>query len=76
MMLELGDRPLLHEDNLKSISNEVHICLGDQDDMADKIFSEQVSRWLPAGTFHELNETPHPIEKVDLEKLIRITTLQ
>lgn len=71
MMLALGDSPLLTESNLKTIRHEIEICLGDSDDMADRDFSIQVSQWLPSATYHELKDTPHPIEKVDLLNLIQ-----
>ena len=71
MMLSLGNQPLLTEENLKTIQHEVLICLGDQDDMADRSFSEQVAGWLPNGSFHLLRNTPHPIEKVELENLVK-----
>jgi pimeloyl-ACP methyl ester carboxylesterase len=70
MMLGLGSKPLFTESNLKTILHEVLICLGDQDDMADRSFSEQVATWLPNGTFRSLENTPHPIEKVDVTKLV------
>ncbi|MBX2947405.1 MAG: alpha/beta fold hydrolase [Cyclobacteriaceae bacterium] len=70
MMMGLGGNPLLTEENLKSIQQPVVVCLGDEDDMADRSFAEQVARWLPNGKFHLLENTPHPIEKVDLDKLI------
>lgn len=70
MMVGLGRKPLLTEENLKTIQQPVVVCLGDQDDMADRSFSEQVALWLPNGKFHLLENTPHPIEKVDLDKLI------
>jgi len=74
MMLSLGNQPLLTEENLKTIQHEVLICLGDQDDMADRSFSEQVAGWLPNGSFHFLRNTPHPIEKVELENLVKCFT--
>ncbi len=69
MMLDLGMKPRLTESILSTISAPVEILLGDTDDMADKNFSERVSDWLPNGSFHLLENTPHPIEKVDLNKL-------
>lgn len=72
MMLQLGQSPLLTEQNLKTISHPITVCLGDQDDMADRIFSDQVSHWLLNGSFQEFQNTPHPIEKVELEKLMII----
>ena len=72
MMVALGDNPLLTKENVKTILHHIHICLGDQDDMADRSFSEQVSEWLPSGSFHLFENTPHPIEKVDLKKLSKV----
>jgi pimeloyl-ACP methyl ester carboxylesterase len=72
MMLSLGNQPLLTEENLKTIQYEVLICLGDQDDMADRNYSEQVAEWLPNGTFELLENTPHPIEKVELNRLVEL----
>jgi pimeloyl-ACP methyl ester carboxylesterase len=69
MMLDLGTKPMLTESVLNTISAPVEILLGDTDDMADKYFSERVSDWLPNGSFHLLENTPHPIEKVDLNKV-------
>jgi hypothetical protein len=40
------------------------IYLGDQDDMADRDYSERVAKLLPNGSFTLLNDTKHPIEKV------------
>jgi pimeloyl-ACP methyl ester carboxylesterase len=69
MMLDLGTNPMLTESILKTIPIPVEILLGDTDDMADKNFSELVADWLPNGLFHLLENTPHPIEKVDLNKV-------
>lgn len=69
MMLSLGRAPLLTKEILQSIKHETIICLGDQDDMADRNYSEQVAEFLPNGSFRLLENTPHPIEKVDLKKL-------
>lgn len=70
MMFLLGQHPLLTEKILSTINHSVKILLGDQDDMADRNYSETVTTWLPHGEFHLLNNTPHPIEKVNLEKLL------
>ena len=69
MMLSLGKEPLLTKEVLQTINHPTTICLGDQDDMADKNYSEQVAVFLPNGSFRFLENTPHPIEKVDLKKL-------
>lgn len=66
MMQALGTKPLLTEQILPSIKHSVTILLGDQDDMADRSYSQQVAQWLPSGEFQLLPNTPHPIEKVNL----------
>lgn len=72
MMLKLGERPLLTKEILNKIPQPTLISLGDQDDMADRNYSQQVATFLPAGKFQLLENTPHPIEKVDLKKLIEL----
>ena len=72
MMMALGESPLLTKNILQSIQHPTLICLGDQDDMADRKYSEQVATFLPNGKFCLLDNTPHPIEKVDLKKLISV----
>lgn len=69
MMTGLGAKPLLNEKILSAINHDVHVLLGDQDDMADKDFSVAVSKMLPHGKFDLLSETPHPIEKVKLSMI-------
>jgi len=70
MMLKLGEQPLLTKEILQSIHHPVLICLGDQDDMADRKYTEEVVTFLPYGKFQLLENTPHPIEKVDVKKLV------
>jgi pimeloyl-ACP methyl ester carboxylesterase len=72
MMLALGQQPLLTKEILQTIPHQTLICLGDQDDMADRNYSEQVASFLPNGKFRLMENTPHPIEKVDLKKLSEI----
>lgn len=74
MTLGLGEKPLLTPEVLKSIKNAALISLGDQDDMADRQYSEDVAEWLPGGKFQLLENTPHPIEKVSLAELTNILT--
>jgi pimeloyl-ACP methyl ester carboxylesterase len=72
MMLGLGKAPLLTEEILKTIQMPSLICLGDQDDMADRNYAEQVASFLPKGKFKLLENTPHPIEKVDLKMIVSL----
>jgi pimeloyl-ACP methyl ester carboxylesterase len=69
MMTDLGNNPLLTKEILQSITHPVTVLLGDADDMADRTFSEEVASLLPNGNFHLLENTPHPIEKTDVELL-------
>jgi pimeloyl-ACP methyl ester carboxylesterase len=71
MMRALGENPLLTETVLSKIKSPTQILLGDQDDMADLNFSKQVSAWLPHGNFELLQNTPHPIEKVNLDAIVQ-----
>jgi pimeloyl-ACP methyl ester carboxylesterase len=72
MMLTLGKNPLLTKAIVQHIPHTVMVCLGDQDDMADKTYSEEIAAWLPNGSFQLLTNTPHPIEKVDKAHLITL----
>lgn len=75
MMMTLGEQPLLTPEILKEISHPTLICLGDMDDMANRNYSEQVAAFLPEGKFQILENTPHPIEKVELKKLVELTNI-
>jgi pimeloyl-ACP methyl ester carboxylesterase len=72
MMTKLGSQPLLTTGILSTINHPVSILLGDQDDMADRSFSEEVATILPQGRFQLLKNTPHPIEKADLTILCKL----
>ncbi len=70
MMYDLGEQPLLTPKIFSSLSHKFKILLGDQDDMADRSYSEKVAGFLKNAEFHLLKNTPHPIEKVNLKELI------
>lgn len=72
MMVRLGNAPLLTRVTLNTITNRTLILLGDQDDMADRSFSNDVATIISHGRFQLLSDTPHPIEKVDIRKLTTI----
>ncbi len=75
LMMTLGKDPLLTREIMQSVLHPTLICLGDQDDMADRKYSEEVAGFLPDGNFLTLENTPHPIEKVSVEKLVNILVL-
>jgi len=72
LMLSLGNAPLLVDDILNSLQQDILICLGDADDMADPHYSKRVSEVLPRGHFKLLENTPHLIEKVNQEMLYHV----
>jgi pimeloyl-ACP methyl ester carboxylesterase len=72
MMRQLGSSPLLSEQILKTISTETIVALGDLDDMADRAYSKNVTEILSNSRFVLLEQTPHPIEKVAIEKLVEL----
>jgi esterase/lipase len=72
MMQQLGDAPLLSEEVLAEIETPTTIALGDADDMADHTYSQKVSTLMPKAKFHSLTNTPHPIEKVKVNEIVKL----
>jgi pimeloyl-ACP methyl ester carboxylesterase len=69
MMLQLGNQPALSFEDLAKIAQNTLICLGDSDKMVSRKESENAAAALPNGQFLLLENTDHPIEKVDFIKL-------
>ncbi len=69
MMLGLGQSPVLSKSELLEVTNDCIIALGDQDNMV----TEEETKWavdhLHFGKLRVLEQTPHPIEKVDIDLL-------
>ncbi len=64
MMLALGTKqPLLQED-IQQIKTPVKLAVGDADKMVSISETKQVSEWLPNAEFLILPDVQHPIEKV------------
>lgn len=72
MMLQLGDSPLLSEEIVSGINCPTIIALGDADDTADRVYSEKVAKRLKNGKFVLLPETPHPMERVRIERIVEL----
>jgi len=72
MMMELGQEPLLTVETLHSIQKEVLIMRGSEDQMVNDVESKWAVAHLPKGQFKELSDQPHQIEKVDLERLVKV----
>ncbi|MBR9919801.1 MAG: alpha/beta hydrolase [Bacteroidetes bacterium] len=72
MMTGLGNAPDLTAEKLTQIRAEVSICLGDQDNMVSREESEWATKQIPGADFKILEATPHPFEKVDVQKILSI----
>jgi pimeloyl-ACP methyl ester carboxylesterase len=69
MMEALGDRAPLDDDALRSIGQPVRVCVGDRDATVSVEESAGIARLLPNGELEVLPATPHPFEKVRVERL-------
>lgn len=71
MMIGLGDRNPLTVDDLERIPHTVRLAVGDKDQMVSLEETAAVYRRLPHASLCVFPDTPHPIEKVDAERLAR-----
>ncbi len=69
MMRYLGDLPLITAETLSKIHIPVRVGLGDQDKMVGLEETVQAFRNLQKGSFLVMPTTPHPIEKVNVDRL-------
>jgi esterase/lipase len=69
MMIRLSNHPLLNKETFQKISATTLITIGNNDDMVSVEESEIATKQMPKAAFKILNETPHPIEKVNMEML-------
>ncbi len=69
MMLGLGQQPLLTTQVLAQIQHDVLVCLGDADQMVGLDETKWAAETVPCGKLRVLEQTPHPLEKVDLDML-------
>ena len=72
MMLDLGNGSAMTEANFKEISSQVIICRGSNDEMVTKAESLKVVQYLQNADYFELENTPHALEKVELDKLVAL----
>jgi esterase/lipase len=69
MMLEMGEKTPLSNDDFKNIHTPVMLTLGDMDKMVSKEETVAVKNKLPKGFFKSYLNWPHPIEKIDIATL-------
>jgi pimeloyl-ACP methyl ester carboxylesterase len=71
MLDDLGARPRLTAETFARIAQPVRIAVGDRDVMVSIEESLEAMRALPKGELEVLPATPHPMERVDLDRLTR-----
>jgi pimeloyl-ACP methyl ester carboxylesterase len=71
LMTDLGANNPLNDTILQSIQTEIRVVRGSQDRMVDSAYSRHVNLLLPNSEFHEIEGAPHPLQHVDLVKLIQ-----
>lgn len=69
MMIGLGDGKGVLTENYSKIQHQVLLCLGEDDKMVSVDETRNTANLLPNGQWEILGNTPHPIEKIDKEKL-------
>lgn len=70
MMIDLGINPALKEEDFSKIENEVLVSVGDRDNMVSIEETVDVYRKLKNASLLVLPDTPHPIEKINIERLV------
>ncbi|MBN8568582.1 MAG: alpha/beta fold hydrolase [Ignavibacteria bacterium] len=69
MMIGLGKKPVLTDEVLGKIENEVLISVGDKDAMVTLEETANAAGKLKNGSLFIFSDTEHPIEKMDVKKL-------
>jgi len=70
MMLAMGNDNPLSKEHFELISNPVRLSIGDRDQMVTLEETIQVYRQIKNASFQIFPETPHPIEKMNLNQLV------
>lgn len=74
MMLAMGEENPLSGDDYAMIAQRVRIGVGDKDTMVSLEETIETFRTFRQGSLLVFPDTPHPLEKVDLERLAREIT--
>ncbi|WP_276503390.1 alpha/beta fold hydrolase [Terrimonas pollutisoli] len=69
LLVQLGDKNDLQLNDYQTILTPSLLLLGDKDKMVTPEETAQVEQALPNGKFQLLENTPHPLEKVDVKML-------
>lgn len=71
LLTALGAAPPLTDDVLRTVHCPVHLLVGDRDDSVSLEDAARAASHLPHARASLLADTPHPIEQVPLEALVR-----
>lgn len=66
---DLGEHPVLRDGNLARIPHPVRVIVGGRDNTVSVEESEGVAARVSSGSIVVLEDTPHPIEQVPVERL-------
>lgn len=72
MMQELGNGKRISKQELSQITQEVHITIGSKDHMVSIEESKESADALPNGSLEILDEIPHMIDQISIEKLASV----
>lgn len=70
LLTQLGQQPPLTGEVFQRITCDVLLLLGDRDKMVTEEETLAVIQQLPSAQMELLQDTPHPIEKVNLQRLV------
>jgi len=72
MMISMGEDPPLKDEDFNKIKMPVHLMIGDKDKMVTREETELVNNLLPNSKLSILENTPHPLEMADPDKIFNI----
>jgi pimeloyl-ACP methyl ester carboxylesterase len=72
MMLELGNGKASSDSDFKSIQTKCFIGVGDNDAMVSREETQHVASLIPNAEFYLLENTIHPIDKLDFERVAEL----
>ncbi len=72
MMIGLGSAPALTNDDFPKIQNPVRMGIGDRDTMVSLEETIAAYRQLPQAQLFVMPNTPHPIEKIDVSRIVAV----
>lgn len=76
MMLELGSGKASSDSDFKSIQSKCFIGVGDTDSMVTREETQHVASLIPNAEFYLLENTVHPIDKLDFVRVAELIELK